>query len=292
MKKTNRLRQSLRNAALSLVVLMSGACGVEAGNPDSKGDKLFRIYVSPTSYPDVGMVSVAVDSVNLIQAGKSVSKNYQAQKLDLLTSAGQNNEDSSLALSLELDEPKTELQRVELLLANDNPYLQVKLNSQALPVKAAVISENGEISRSLIFNGQTKDGGTSDIVVDIELRKSLKPITLEQQTQLNLPKDVNFVIQQKHSFLEFSEAGSIGFSEFEPGSLVCVSVGQAIPTASADACTAKGFKSQIISERGTATISALVAGEYQAVNITRDNRVVDLKAVNVTAGQKAILRGR
>ncbi|MEN9529445.1 MAG: hypothetical protein RI932_1318, partial [Pseudomonadota bacterium] len=87
------------------------------------------------------------------------------------------------------------------------------------------------------------------------------------------------------------DVGSVGFNNLESGSLVCVFAGGMRPTATADACTAQGYKSQIVSSQGSATIGALRAGEYQVVNITRDNRVVDLRNVTIEAGKKSELGG-
>ncbi|NBX18098.1 MAG: hypothetical protein EBR09_12115 [Proteobacteria bacterium] len=291
MKTTKVSGRILHNFTLPAVVLILGACGVEAGNPDSKGGKPFRFFISPASYPDAGAVTATIEGVNLIQGDTVVSKSYQSQKLDLLSGNTQSAEDATLALSFELEDSQKELQRVELLLAKENPYLQVTLSSQAQPVRVVVLTENGEVARSLVFNGTTKAGSNLDVLVDVELRKSLKPVTSLQQAQLNLPADVLFVIQQKHSFLELAQTGSVGFTGFEAGSLVCVYSGQALPAASADACTGNGYKSQVISSKGTATIGSLVSGEYQAVNITRDNKVVELKKTTVVAGKKVVLSG-
>jgi hypothetical protein len=290
--KKNFLRKTLRNLSFPVVVMLLGGCGVEAGNPDSKGGKLSRIFVSPTSYPDVGSVSLSIERVNLVQGDAVFSRNYQSQKLDLMSKNGSASEDSAPALSVELAETQNKFERIELILAKEDPYLQVSLNSKAEPVKAAVVSEMGVVSRSLVFNGTTNSNANIDVVVDVELRKSLRPITAEQREQLNLPNDVVFVIQQKHSFLEFAEAGAIGFSDFEASSLVCVFVGESLPAASADACTGAGFKSQIVSSRGTATIGSLVSGEYRVVNITRDNRVVELGRTTVSSGSKVVLSGK
>ncbi|MFZ9521208.1 MAG: hypothetical protein ACO3A4_12100 [Silvanigrellaceae bacterium] len=292
MKKENALRRAIRKLSVPVVVLMSGGCGVEAGNPDSKGGKRVRLYVSPTSYQDVGAVSASIDGLSLLQGDSVVSKTYQSQKLDLLTTNTQAGEDSSLALTVEMSDAKNELQKLELTLSKDNPYLQVTLAAAAQPVKAAVVTENGEVVRSLVFNGIMNSDAALDVVIDLELRKSLKVATPEEKVRLNLPEDVRFIIQQKHSFMNFTESGSIAFSDFAPGSLVCVFAGETLPTASADACTEKGFKSQIISSRGTATIGALAAGEYRTVNITLDNKVVELRRATVFPGNKVILSSK
>jgi hypothetical protein len=292
MKQTLTWKEALRQLTLAVAIATSGGCGVEAGNPDSKGDKLFRIYVSPTSYTNVGAVSASIDSVSVLQGSRTFSQTYAAQNVDLLSSKSSSSEESSLAFTLEnvVDE-NSEMQRVEITLSKDAAYLQVSLSSQTQPVKAVVLNENGEITRSLIFDGLTKSGMTKDILVDIELRKTLKPVTSQQRSALNLPQDVAFVIQQKHSFLPAEDVGSVGFNNLESGSLVCVFAGGMRPTATADACTAQGYKSQIVSSQGSATIGALRAGEYQVVNITRDNRVVDLRNVTIEAGKKSELGG-
>ncbi|MEN9825053.1 MAG: hypothetical protein RI953_798 [Pseudomonadota bacterium] len=292
MKIENALRRAIRKLSVPVVVLMSGGCGVEAGNPDSKGGKMVRLYVSPSSFQAVGAVSASIDGLSLLQGDSVVSKTYQSQKLDLLTTNTQASEDSSLALTVEMSDAKNELQKVELTLAKDNPYLQVTLAAEAQPVKAAVVSESGEVVRSLVFNGIMNSAAALDVVIDLELRKTLKVATPEERVRLKLPEDVRFIIQQKHSFMNFAESGSIAFSDFAPGSLVCVFVGETLPTAAADACTEKGFKSQIISTRGTAMIGALAAGEYRTVNITLDNKVVELKRATVSPGKKVALSSK
>ncbi len=292
MKKSFSWKNAFHQLTLASALLSSGGCGVEAGNPDSKGGKLFRIYLSPTSYSDVGAVSASIDSVSVFQGSKSFSKPYQAQKVELLNQSKSATDDTAVAFALEnvVDE-NSELQKVEITLSNSASYLEISINSQSQPIKAVVLNENGELTRSLVFEGSTKSGVTKDIVVDIELRKTLKPVTSQQRTTLNLPQDVSYVIQQKHSFLPFEDVGSVKFDNLESGSLVCVFSGVARPTATADACTGQGYKSQIVSAQGSATIGALRTGTYQVVNITRDNRVVDLKNVTVEAGKKGVMSG-
>jgi hypothetical protein len=292
MKKSLTWKNTFRQLTLAACVVLAGGCGVEAGNPDSKGGKLFRIYVSPTSYSDVGAVSAAIDSVSVLQGSKTVSKSYPAKKVDLLSQNKSPSDETAVAFALEnvVDE-NSELQRVEISLSKEASYLELSMSSQSQPVKAVVLDKNGELTRSLVFEGLTKSGVTKDIVVDIELRKTLKPVTSQQRSALNLPQDVSYVIQQKHSFLPAEDAGSVAFDNFESGSLVCVFTEVARPTAIADACTGQGYKSQIVSAQGSATIGALRAGEYQVVNITRDNRVVDLRNVTVEAGKKSALSG-
>lgn len=292
MKIKSPLQRTLRSLSISVVVLMSGGCGVEAGNPDSKGGKTVRLYVSPTSYQDIGVVSANVGALNLTQGDEIISQSYQSKRLDLLTANSASSEEVSLALSVDVSDSQKELQKVEVVLAGDNPYLQITLASQAQPVKAAVVSESGELVRSLVFNGAVKSEAGLDIVIDVELRKTLKLVTAEQKAQLGLPEDVRYIIQQKHSFMNFAQSGSVGFTDYEPGSIVCVFVGDTLPTASSDACTGKGFKSQIISARGTATISAIEAGEYRVVNITRESKVVELKRATVAPGSKVVFSGK
>lgn len=292
MNKTVSWKKAFRQLTLAAALTSAGGCGVEAGNPDSKGGKLFRIYVSPTSYNDVGAVSASIDSVSVLQGSKSFSKSYQAQKVDFLNQSKSTNDDTAVAFALEnvVDE-NSELQRVEITLSNNASYLELSLSSQSQPVKAVVLDANGELTRSLVFEGLTKSGVTKDIVVDIELRKTLKPVTSQQRTTLNLPADVTYVIQQKHSFIPYEDVGSVKFESLESGSLVCLFSGVARPTATADACTGQGYKSQIVSAQGSATIGAMRAGEYQVVNITRDNKVVDLKNVTIEAGKKGVVSG-
>lgn len=285
--------KGLRPFTLALAVVAVGGCGVEAGNPDSKGGKPFRIYVSPTSYTDVGAVSASIDSVSVIQGSKTFVKSYQQQNVVLHSSGNPSYADSFVAFTLDdvIDET-LQVQSVEVTLDEKSAYLQLSLGSQSQPVKAVVLNEKGELTRSLVFDGLSKSGSVKDILVDIELRKTLKPVTKEQRSALNLPQDVLFVIQQKHSFLPVEDAGSVAFREFEADSLVCVFSGVARPAPSADACTGQGYKSQIVSQQGAAVIAALRAGEYQAVNITRDNRVIDLPSIKIESGKKIEMNAR
>ncbi|MEN9809201.1 MAG: hypothetical protein RLZZ488_768 [Pseudomonadota bacterium] len=293
MTKTWFWTEPLRPFALALAVMTVGGCGVEAGNPDSKGGKPFRIYVSPTSYTNVGAVSAAIDSVSVVQGSKTFEKSYQQQNVILLSSSNPSYEDTFVAFTLDdvVDE-NLQVQRVEVTLNEKAAYLQLLLGSQSQPVKAVVLNDKGELTRSLVFDGLSKSGSAKDILVDIELRKTLKPVTSEQRLALNLPQDVTFVIQQKHSFLPVDDAGSVAFRDLEADSLVCVFSGVARPEPTADACTGQGYKSQIVSKQGLAVIAALRAGEYQVVNITRDTRVVDLPSTKIEAGKKVEISGK
>lgn len=293
MTKTLSWTEALHPFALALAVVTVGGCGVEAGNPDSKGGKPFRIYVSPTSYTDVGAVSAAIDSVSVVQGAKTFEKSYQQQNVVLLSSGNPSYEDTFVAFTLDdIVDDNLQVQRVEVTLDEQASYLQFSLSSQPQPVKAVVLNDKGERTRSLVFDGLSKSGSAKDILVDIELRKTLKPVTSEQRLALNLPLDVTFVIQQKHSFLPVQDAGTAVFRDLEADSLVCIFSGLAKPEPTADACTGQGYKSQIVSKQGLAVIAALRAGEYQAVSITRDNRVVDLRSVTIESGKKAEISGK
>lgn len=282
----------LRVIWLALILLSSG-CGVEAGNPNSSGGKLFAVYVAPTSYNGVEDVSALVDSVKLFQGEKSYAKNYESQKVYFASKQQQTEDSSTLALNLEnITEESLDPQKLEIVLSESSTYLDVTLNTAERNAKAVILDESGNVSRSLIFNGQMTSANSTDLLIDVELRKTLKPITPEQRTQLNLPDDVAFVIQQKHSFMPKDEAGSIAFSGFIAGSLLCVFKDSPLPNASPDACTESGYKSQIVSSDGTAVLGSLRSGEYQVVNVTGNNQVNPLENVTVEAGKKVSVAGK
>jgi hypothetical protein len=178
------------------------------------------------------------------------------------------------------------MSQLEFILAPEKPYLELELTSQEDPVYAAVIDENGQLKNSLIFNSQPESVEISDILVDVELRKSLKALTESQRVQLKLPSQVQFVIQQKHSFMDYTQAGSVGFTNLTPETIVCVFSGDTLPTANNDTCTGANYKSQIVNSSGIATIGSLKPGNYRTANITAENKAVELETVTVRAGEK------
>ena len=290
MKKTQFFKHSFLNVILCGVTMSFLGCGVEAGNPDSKGNKLLRVYIAPTSYPDTTAVSAAIQRVNIINNTAGVTKSYNSSfnAFEIIPKSSPESQDATLGLTVERTDEGS-FEKVELILAEDNPYLQLSLRSQTDPVFAAVIDDEGRLKNSLVFNTTAAPSNSSDILIDVELRKSLSAVTATQREQLQLPPQVQFVIQQKHSFVNNSEVGSIGFSNLTPGSLVCVFTGDTLPEAGPNPCTGSSFKAQIVSTDGVATVGSLAPGDYQTVNITSDNRVIKLAPTSVTAGEKALV---
>jgi len=290
MKNTQNFKHRFFKVILHGLTLSFVGCGVEAGNPDSKGDKLLRIFIAPASYPDTSAVSATIQQVKIINstAGETKDSKPISDKIEIIPSSSLGTQVSSLGLTIERTD-ESSFEKVELILAEKSPYLQLSLRSLPEPVFAAVIDEDGQIKNSLIFNTQFEPSSSSDILIDVELRKSLRVISESQREQLQLPPQVRFVIQQKHSFINSSDVGAISFSSFAPESLVCVFTGDNLPKAEPKACTGPSFKSQIVSAEGVATIGSLVPGHYRSVNITSDNKVIELAPTFVTAGKKSLV---
>lgn len=267
------------------IALAIAGCGVEAGNPDSKKDKLLRVFVAPASYPNTKTVTATIKTLNINDGTSVKSEEFTERKMELLSNNAESSLDSTLTLSINRDEVSS-IGQLEFILAPESPYLELELTSQEEPVYAAVIDENGQLKNSLIFNSQIGSNEIRDILVDVELRKSLKTLTETQRVQLQLPREVQFVIQQKHSFMDNTQAGSVAFTNLTPGTIVCVFSGTTLPAANNDSCTGENYKSQIVNTSGSATIGSLKPGNYRTANITADNTVVELEAVTVRAGEK------
>jgi len=289
MKKSRLSMHTVINVMLHALTVTFAGCGVEAGNPDSKGDKLLRVYVAPASFPDTRAISASIQQVRLINGSSFESKEYQSQLFEIIASNSTGSQDSTLGFTVERDEVSS-IEKVEMILTDNTPYLQINLESQVEPAFAAVIDENGQLKKSLIFSTKSNLINATDIIIDVELRKSLSVVTETQREQLQLPAQVQFVILQKHSFVSTAEVGSITFTNFAPSSLVCVFSGETLPTANSNACIGSEFKSQIVAADGKATIGSLAPGNYRVVNITSDNKVIELDRTSVSAGEKSLVK--
>ena len=264
-------------------------CGVEAGNPDSKDDGLFRIFVAPTSYSNVSSMSVVLRELVVRQGGTSFVRPYTSEEVQLLARAPDSSEDSAPAFELrDFGRSNSSIETLELHLPSEAPFLLLKLNSQKESVKAVVLNEKGEQTRFLSFEGQSvvKQRKYTDLLVDFELRKSLQPLDEARRLALKLPQDVSYAIQQKHRFQAMDEVGSIIFSGFAPGTLVCVFTDGPVPSASNDNCTDPGYKSQIVAPNGNAVIASLRPGNYKVVTIAAGGKVEELSYATIVAGKK------
>lgn len=282
--------QRLAMMCSALLAVFPSGCGVEAGNPDSKDDGLFRIFVAPSSYSNVSSISVVLRELVLRQGERSFVRPYSSDAVSLLGSSGAGaGQESALVFELQdIGQANARIDRFELNLPTDAPFLLLKLDTRPDLVKAVVLNESGEQTTSLLFEGQTvvKEEKYTDLLVDFELRKSLQPLGESRRLALKLPQDVVYAIQQKHSFQSLEEVGSMSFSGFAPGTLVCVFADGPLPTAAGDTCTGPGFKSQIVAPTGQASIASLRPGTYKVVTITTGGKVAQLKDATIVAGEK------
>jgi hypothetical protein len=291
--KLKRFSYSLLMQSFGLALLtMFGACGVEAGNPNSADDGLFRVFVSPTSYRGISSISGNVESFNFLNAEKTISKPASSSQFALSTEGVETSNDSKPTFEFrDLGQSGAVLRALEIKLAEISPYVQINSGSEPKPVRAVVLDEVGNKVNSIIFEGDTlvKSGGPTDIIIDLELRRTLSPLDPSKRISLGVPDDVTFSIRQKHRFRPTENVGLIAFKDFEPDSIVCVFLSGTSPVPSPDACTGDGYKSQIISKSGTAAIGALVPGTYRVAVIKGSQDVVSLPQVEVAAKSKVVV---